>query len=89
MIRDAPWTELPLIDLNPLQILELADDTGAPLTGFWPCRGGADRPCGACDGCQPWIAASLGDLPQVDQRRANDVLVTDFTTDRQAFFVVG
>jgi hypothetical protein len=49
--------ETPLIDLDDDQILDLADDAGAPLGLFWPCEEGTGEPCGLCPGCHRWQQA--------------------------------
>lgn len=59
---DSPWPaglviDLPVIDLTDTQMVDLAEDTGAPISCFWPCRGDGERPCGSCPGCQRWQRA--------------------------------
>jgi hypothetical protein len=65
--------DLPLVDLDDEQIVDLADDAGAPPTAFWPCEtggpasdvpgsgrrasSGGGEPCGACGGCDRWMRA--------------------------------
>jgi 7-cyano-7-deazaguanine synthase in queuosine biosynthesis len=49
--------DLPFIDFTDEQIVELADDSGAPVRDFWPCVGGGCQPCASCDGCARWLSA--------------------------------
>ena len=49
--------DLPLVDLADEQVVDLADDGGAPRDAFWPCHGAADEPCGICPGCLRWLDA--------------------------------
>ena len=49
--------DLPLIDLTDPQVVDLADDTGAPLRAFWPCERAGPEPCGSCPGCTRWLGA--------------------------------
>ncbi len=49
--------DLPLVDLTDLQVLEIADDAGAPLGACWPCEESVPTPCGACTGCGRWRRA--------------------------------
>ena len=49
--------ELPLVDLTDQQIVDLTDDTGAPLWGFWPCETDGSEPCGSCHQCRRWVVA--------------------------------
>jgi hypothetical protein len=52
--------EVPVVDLSDAELVDLADDTGAPLRAFWPCAGTGDQqaePCGRCVGCNRWQAA--------------------------------
>jgi len=49
--------DVPLIDLDDRQVLDLADDGGAPLTAFWPCDRGGPEPCRGCLGCSRWQEA--------------------------------
>jgi hypothetical protein len=49
--------ELPLVDLDDQQLVELVEETGAPLRAFWPCLGGDPRPCRKCTECQRWQEA--------------------------------
>ena len=49
--------ELPLVDLDEKQVLDLVDDCGAPLAAFWPCDVKENEPCGKCDGCNQWQRA--------------------------------
>jgi hypothetical protein len=37
-VRRTIVIDLPLVDLDDEQIVDLADDGGAPLTAFWPCE---------------------------------------------------
>ncbi len=54
---DGPVVDLPVVDLTEAQVADLADDTGAPLSAFWPCAEGTASPCGRCDGCRRWRVA--------------------------------
>ena len=49
--------DLPLIDLTDTQLVDLAEDAGAPMRSFRPCDGDAAEPCRRCDGCRRWLAA--------------------------------
>ncbi len=49
--------DLPLIDLVDEKLVDLADDSGAPLWGFWPCDADGSEPCGSCRGCGRWQRA--------------------------------
>ena len=49
--------DLPLADLDDRQVVDLADDCGAPLGAFWPCETDRAEPCGACGGCDRWRRA--------------------------------
>ena len=49
--------DLPLIDLSDPQVVDLADDTGAPLRAFWPCQRDGPEPCESCRGCTRWRGA--------------------------------
>jgi hypothetical protein len=46
--------DLPVVDLDDEQLVDLAEDGGAPLQAFWPCDGNAKRPCEVCPGCRRW-----------------------------------
>ncbi|HRP61808.1 MAG TPA: 7-cyano-7-deazaguanine synthase [Phycisphaerales bacterium] len=46
--------DLPLIDVNDVQLVDLAEDAGAPMTAWWPCDGASHEPCEACHQCQRW-----------------------------------
>ena len=52
--------DLPVADLADDQVVDLADDCGAPLELFWPCRRGESDPCGVCPGCLRWREAFRG-----------------------------
>ena len=56
-ILAGPVIDLPLVDLGDEQIVDLAEDGGAPLHAFWPCSAGGAAPCETCDGCRRWRAA--------------------------------
>jgi Queuosine biosynthesis protein QueC len=43
--------ELPLVDLMPPQLADLAQDLQIPLGDTWDCLLGEEKPCGACPGC--------------------------------------
>ena len=49
--------ELPLVDLSDEQVVELAEDGGAPMRMFWPCRRDGRQSCGSCPGCRRWQGA--------------------------------
>jgi hypothetical protein len=50
--------DLPLVDLDEVQVVDLVDDAGAPLVAFWPCEHGGAEPCGSgCGGCDRWRRA--------------------------------
>ncbi len=49
--------DLPVVDLDDDQIVDILDDAGAPPDLFWPCDLGGGEPCGACAGCERWKAA--------------------------------
>ena len=49
--------DVPLVDLTDEQLVDLAEDAGAPMRSFRACDGGAADPCGRCDGCRRWLAA--------------------------------
>jgi hypothetical protein len=49
--------DVPLVDLSDRQVVDLADDCGAPLEAFWPCESGGETPCGSCQGCRRWWSA--------------------------------
>lgn len=51
------FIDLPLVDLADDQVVDLADDAGAPLVAFWPCGSGGTRPCERCDECIRWRRA--------------------------------
>jgi 7-cyano-7-deazaguanine synthase in queuosine biosynthesis len=55
--RRVPVIELPVLDLDDAQLVDLCEDMGAPLNLFRPCdaeRSTASEPCGECDGCRRW-----------------------------------
>jgi len=49
--------DLPVADFTDSQVVDLADDSGAPLTLFWPCQTGESEPCGRCLSCRRWMRA--------------------------------
>jgi len=50
--------DCPFADLDPDQVVDLADDAGAPMSLFWPCeQRERDAPCGICSGCRLWAEA--------------------------------
>lgn len=49
--------DLPIVDLDDDQVVDIVDDAGAPPDLFWPCDLGGEDPCGACPGCERWKAA--------------------------------
>jgi hypothetical protein len=50
--------DTPLIDLDEVQVLEMAYDLGAPLEASWPCESGGSSPCGSCRSTAAWLEAS-------------------------------
>lgn len=44
------WT--PLINLNKIEILELASENNVPVEETWSCYSGKTSPCGECDSCR-------------------------------------
>ena len=50
--------DTPLIDLDEVQVLEMAYDLGAPLGASWPCEGGVPSPGGTCRSSVAWLEAS-------------------------------
>ena len=56
---DRPTLEvqLPLLELEPWQVIDLAVQVGAPLQLSWDCEHNGEQPCGACAGCQARDAA--------------------------------
>ena len=57
-----PAIELPVVDLDDDQILDLIDASGLPFAGAWPCEQAETAACGACRGCRRWgrVARGLG-----------------------------
>jgi 7-cyano-7-deazaguanine synthase in queuosine biosynthesis len=49
--------DLPVMDLDDRQIVDMADDGGMPLDAFWPCEQGGETPCGTCGECRRWKSA--------------------------------
>lgn len=49
--------DLPLVDLTDAELIELADDAGAPLDQCWPCANSSDQPCASCPECERWQRA--------------------------------
>ena len=49
------WT--PLINLNKIEIFELAYKNQVPIEQTWSCYSGGEQPCGACDSCRIRIHA--------------------------------
>lgn len=52
-----PVIDLPVVDLTDKQLVDLTEDTGAPMRSFWPCDGDGESPCGSCPSCQRWQCA--------------------------------
>jgi 7-cyano-7-deazaguanine synthase in queuosine biosynthesis len=48
---------LPLIDLEPWQVVDLGCQVDAPFERSWSCLDAPDTPCGACRGCRTRDAA--------------------------------
>jgi 7-cyano-7-deazaguanine synthase in queuosine biosynthesis len=46
--------DAPIVELTDSQLVELADDAGAPMRAFWPCDNDELVPCQFCDGCSRW-----------------------------------
>ena len=51
--------ELPLLDLSPSQVLELASALGAPLGASWPCDIDGPSPSPDCETYQLWMEAAV------------------------------
>ncbi len=49
--------DAPNIDLDDAQLVELAEDAGAPMRGCWPCEHDDEQPCGSCESCDRWRKA--------------------------------
>ncbi|MHC4414355.1 MAG: 7-cyano-7-deazaguanine synthase [Planctomycetota bacterium] len=49
--------DLPLVELTDRQLVDLAEDAGAPWQAFWPCERGCEQPCRACGPCHRWQQA--------------------------------
>ena len=49
--------DLPIVDLDDRELVEVTTDAGAPMQLFWPCEAAGPAPCGGCPGCERWIAA--------------------------------
>jgi hypothetical protein len=49
--------DLPVVDLTDAQLVEVLEDSGGPLGGFWPCERGPNKPCGRCSECNRWLRA--------------------------------
>lgn len=52
-----PEVDLPLVELTLPEIVEVADDAGAPMRAFWPCERDGDAPCETCAACRTHRAA--------------------------------
>ena len=63
--RSVPAVEAPLVELNDVEILRMAQRTEVPLECTWSCEHGRAQPCGRCPGCiaraQAFLAATLVD----------------------------
>lgn len=55
-----PELILPLIDLDPDQVAEMACELDAPIQSGWPCSASSLTPCGGCESCQAWTLALKG-----------------------------
>lgn len=53
-----PAIELPVVDLDDDQVLDLVDTAGLPWEGAWPCDREDERPCGECRQCRRWARAA-------------------------------
>ncbi|MFK7960996.1 MAG: 7-cyano-7-deazaguanine synthase [Phycisphaerales bacterium] len=51
---DAPRIELPVVDLDDDQIVDLVAAAGRSFEGAWPCDEDRPAPCGRCRGCRRW-----------------------------------
>ena len=60
-----PELMLPLLDLDRLQVAELAGELDAPIQSAWPCLSSSVSACGHCVSCRGWESAltSTGVLP--------------------------
>ena len=57
--KNSLMIDVPLIDLDETQIVDLAVDQGVLGVAFWPCEMGTqDMPCGVCAGCRRWSCAA-------------------------------
>lgn len=68
--------ETPFVDLNDVQLLDLAADLDAPVGAAWWCErgvgghtGAMTTPCGVCPSCKRWTAAmkKAGVVPTIAQ----------------------
>lgn len=46
--------DLPILEFEDDQVIDVIDDAGAPVELFWPCEGGEPAACGQCPGCARW-----------------------------------
>ena len=60
-----PELMLPLLDLDHLQVAELAGELDAPVQSGWPCHNSPVTACGQCFSCKSWESAltSTGVIP--------------------------
>ena len=52
-----PELILPVLDLDHVQIAELAGELDAPIQSGWPCQSSPVAPCGSCVSCVAWESA--------------------------------
>lgn len=57
-----PAIELPVVDLDDDQVLDLIDAAGMPFHGSWPCERASEATCGECPSCRRWsrVARAMG-----------------------------
>lgn len=54
--------DLPVVDLDDDQVVDLIASGGLPWAGAWPCTSDGEIACGSCGGCRRWrrAAAAVG-----------------------------
>ncbi len=53
-----PAIELPVVDLDDDQVLDLIEGGGLPPAGAWPCERADEAACGTCGSCRRWERAA-------------------------------